>query len=217
MVMSTDGDEDLAKLRCFFHGGFPEIKSQMPPSIQPYWRVRDMLTEHGGIVYMGGRTVLPESLRETVLSTIHSAHQGTTSMSNEVESREEHVLAKHGGRYLQHPQSLHIIWCSVPQSISRATHNASSTYLLYMLVAGHNFCLVVDRFSNWLQVYTGKGWARNLVYLLGESFHSFGIPESLTCGVHRSRDILHRKTSVGFPHPMRTRKQRDLLLLRREW
>ena len=31
----------------------------------------------------------------------------------------------------------------------------------------HNFCLVVDRFSNWLQVFTGKGGAHNLISLLG--------------------------------------------------
>ena len=80
LAMATDGDKDLAKLRCYIHGGFPETKPQMPVSIQPYWRVRDMLTEHGGVVYMGDRTVVPESLRGRVLSTLHSAHQGTTSM-----------------------------------------------------------------------------------------------------------------------------------------
>ena len=80
LVMATEVDKDLAKLRCYIHGGFPETKLQMIPSIQPYWRVRDMLTEHGGIVYMGDRTVVPESLRERILSTLHSAHQGTTSM-----------------------------------------------------------------------------------------------------------------------------------------
>ena len=45
---------------------------------------------------------------------------------------------------------------------------------------GHNFCLVVDRFSNWLQVYEGKGGATNLISLLGTCFHSLGIPETLT-------------------------------------
>ena len=69
LVMATDGDKDLAKLRCYIHGGFPETKPQMPASIQPYWRVRDMLTEHGGVVYMADRMVVPESLRERVLST----------------------------------------------------------------------------------------------------------------------------------------------------
>jgi hypothetical protein len=47
----------------------------------------------------------------------------------------------------------------------------------------HNFCLVVDRFSNWLQVFTGQGGAQNLISLLGQCFHSFGIPKTLTSDI----------------------------------
>ena len=50
----------------------------------------------------------------------------------------------------------------------------------FFSLQGHNFCLVVDRFSNWLQIFTGKGGAHNLISLLGQCFHSFGIPETLT-------------------------------------
>ena len=52
-----------------------------------------------------------------------------TSRNNiiEVEIRKEHVLAKHGDRYRQNPQSLHIMQCPVSQSISRAAHNPSTT------------------------------------------------------------------------------------------
>ena len=66
--------------------------------------------------------------------------------------------------------------------------------------------------SNLLQVHAGKGGAHNLKYLLGESFHSFGIPETLTSDQDpqytaeetqqflRCPGIHHRKTSVGFSH-----------------
>ena len=217
LVMSTDGDKDLAKLRCFIHGGFPETKPQMPPSIQPYWRVRDMLTEHGGIVYMGDRTVIPESLRDRVLSTLHSAHQGTTSMRLRAEkSMFWPNMAADIANTRNHCTSCDAQFPS--QSAEPPITPAPPEYPFqhicsdYLSVAGHNFCLVVDRFSNWLQVYTGKGGARNLIHLLGESFHSFGIPESLTSdqGVEytaaetqqflRKLGIVHRKTSVGFPH-----------------
>ena len=79
-------------------------------------------------------------------------------------------------------------------------------------MGGHNFLLVVDRFSNWLQVYRGNGGSSNLIKLLGDLFHSFGIPESLTSDggtQYTSEDtkeflkklgIKHRISSVGFPH-----------------
>ena len=61
-------------------------------------------------------------------------------------------------------------------------------------------------------MYTGKGGARNLIHLLGDSFHSFGIPEYLTSdqGMEytaakvqqflQKLGIIRRKTSVGFPN-----------------
>ena len=176
-----------------------------------------MLTEHGGIVYMGDRTVVPESLRERVLSTLHSAHQGTTSMRLIAEKSMfwPNMAADIANRRnlcsscdAQFPSQ------SAEPPITPAPPEYPFQHICsdFLSVAGHNFCLVVDRFSNWLQVYTGKGGARNLIHLLGESFHSFGIPESLTSdqGVEytaaetqqflRKLGIVHRKTSVGFPH-----------------
>ena len=82
----------------------------------------------------------------------------------------------------------------------------------YFSLAGHNFCLVVDRFSNWLQVFHGRGGSSNLISMLGNLFHSFGIPETLTSDggpeykSEQTRDFLkklgvyHRMSSVGFPH-----------------
>ena len=80
VVMATDKDTNLTRLRVYIHTGFPGTKSELQPNIQPYWRVRDMLTEHDGIIYMGDRIVIPEMIRDRVLSSLHSAHQGTTSM-----------------------------------------------------------------------------------------------------------------------------------------
>jgi hypothetical protein len=82
----------------------------------------------------------------------------------------------------------------------------------FFSLQGHNFCLVVDRFRNWLQVFTGKGGAQNLISLLGQCFHSYGIPKKLTsdggpeytaCNTQeflRKFGVHYRLTSVGFPH-----------------
>ena len=60
--------------------GFPETKTELEQEIEPYWRVKDMLTVYEGVIYMGDRVVVPEELRSRTLDTLHAAHQGTTSM-----------------------------------------------------------------------------------------------------------------------------------------
>ena len=39
-----------------------------------------MLSVYGNVIYMGDRVVVPEELWQRTLETLHSAHQGTTSM-----------------------------------------------------------------------------------------------------------------------------------------
>ena len=47
--------------------GFPEDKTELQSNVQPYWRVRDMLSEYKGVVYMGDRV-------EPVYSTLSTLH-----------------------------------------------------------------------------------------------------------------------------------------------
>ena len=76
----------------------------------------------------------------------------------------------------------------------------------------HYSSFVNKKQSNWLQVFSRKGGAHNLISLLGTCFHSFGIPETLTSDggpeyiAGNTKEFLkklgihHRLSSVGFPH-----------------
>ena len=60
--------------------GCPETKAELPRDLQPYRRVREILRENEGVIFMGSRIIVPEALRNRVVETLHAAHQGTTSM-----------------------------------------------------------------------------------------------------------------------------------------
>ena len=72
--------------------------------------------------------------------------------------------------------------------------------------------MVVDRFSNWFNVYEGKGGAVSLVEITTRLFEDFGVPETITSdgGPQFSSDkfqtflmlygVYHRLRSVGFAH-----------------
>ena len=217
VISATNDDDTMQELSKKIETGFPDTRAEMPRHLQPYWRVREMLDINDGVILMGDRIVVPELLRARVLDTLHSAHQGITSMR------------------LRAEQSLY--WPGMSQAIAMKRQSCQSCDITapsqspeppitpetpeypfqhvcsdYFSLGGHNFCLVVDRFSNWLQVYRGSGGSSNLITLLGELFHSFGIPESLTSDggsqyiagdtkeFLRKLGVKHRISSVGFPH-----------------
>ena len=82
----------------------------------------------------------------------------------------------------------------------------------YLDFGGHSYGIIVDRFSNWLQIYAGKGGSYIFIKTLRQMIENFNIPESITTdgGKQYTADetqrflkqygISHRLCSVGNPH-----------------
>jgi len=73
---ATANDPSLKELKEMIKSGWPETKSQTPPSIQVYWNVRDELSEVDGVILKNERIVVPSSLRKEMLQRIHQGHMG---------------------------------------------------------------------------------------------------------------------------------------------
>ena len=217
VALATQSDKVMNDLAKTIENGFPRARVDLPKHLQPYWRVREMLSVNDGVIFMGDRIVVPDHLIARVLDTLHSAHQGTTSMRLRAEqSLYWPGMARAIARKRQSCQSCDITAPSqsseppiTPETPEYPFQHVATDYFT---LGGHNFLLVVDRFSNWLQVYRGDGGSSNLIRLLGDLFHSFGISESLTSDggpqytAEETREFLrklgvkHRISSVGFPH-----------------
>ena len=50
--------------------------------VRPYFKYRNALYMHDGVIMMNDRAVIPQSLRPMVLKTLHSAHQGVLGMGS---------------------------------------------------------------------------------------------------------------------------------------
>ena len=82
----------------------------------------------------------------------------------------------------------------------------------YFTLHGQPFLVIVDRYSGWFNIHTGRGGAIELQAVFNKLFQDVGVPESLTTDggtTYMSRgfqDLLkqygiqHRVSSVGFPH-----------------
>merc|ERR1711891_99612 len=53
---------------------------ELPPHIQPYWKLRNDLHCVDYVPMYNGRTIIPTNLQKQALEVLHSAHQGVLSM-----------------------------------------------------------------------------------------------------------------------------------------
>ena len=64
--------------------GFPSTCQQLDAKIRDFWDVQDCLTIAGQTILVGDRIIIPTQWRKHILSLLHSAHQGITSMHSRV-------------------------------------------------------------------------------------------------------------------------------------
>jgi hypothetical protein len=70
----------MKTLVSIIESGFPEFRHELPRDLHEYFQFRDNLYTVDGVILYKDRVVIPPQLRDDILTTLHSAHQGVTSM-----------------------------------------------------------------------------------------------------------------------------------------
>lgn len=72
----TAKDSTLQTLKHIILKGWPDSKASVPFEIIPYFNIREELAVQDGIIFLGPRCIIPQSLRKKVKEKIHRARTG---------------------------------------------------------------------------------------------------------------------------------------------
>ena len=148
----------MLELVNWIEGGRLGTKGDLTEAVQEYWGVRDELSVSEGVPLYGERTIVPRGLRQAVLMTLHSAHQGMTGMTlragisvywptitTDIQTVRDQCMSCN--RTAQTQPKLPPVTPVVPQ------YPFEHVCMDYMTLDGHSYGIFVDRFTNWPGVY----------------------------------------------------------------
>jgi hypothetical protein len=185
-VKQCTDDVEYQLLRKTITEGFPNESINLPESIRPYFKMRNLLCIDDGLVVCGQRLLIPKKLRTEVLQQLHSSHQGIertrrrarqcvywpgldNDIGNVVRS------CKDCQRLLPSQQKEPMIKEPEP---SRPFQSTSTDYFTH---AGKQYLIYTDRLSGWpmVKMFQQEATAVKLITSLRKFFAATGIPETM--------------------------------------
>ena len=182
---ATENDAELQELRHYVKKGWPETLKETPAPVLSYWNSRDEINEINGIMFKGEKIIIPKSMRQEMLTKIHTGHMGIqkskerardvvywTGMCKEIEKFVERCSTCQEHQNFPQKEPL------LPHSISSRPWQIIGTDLFWW--NNTNYLLVVNYHSNFPEICRLPNTQSSTVIQHTKSiFTRYGIPEAV--------------------------------------
>ncbi|XP_065217466.1 uncharacterized protein K02A2.6-like [Planococcus citri] len=155
----TIEDPILSKVMVYCKNGWPDKKKLPSDSFHTYFEKRDEIKLEDGILMWHDRMIIPEKLRNTVLTRLHETHLGSCSMRSLAKiviwwpncDREIEVFVSKCAtcqRYQpQEPETPLNLWTTPNKPWYRIHIDFTGPF------DGKLWLVIIDSFSNWLEIF----------------------------------------------------------------
>ena len=188
---ASSSDKIIQTIMKYVMNGFPNTKQEMETGTEVYWRHRDGLSVFKSLLLFEDRIVIPATLRNKILETLHSAHQCVTGMtarahvtffwpgmSDDIENARINCRQCHKNAPTQ---------AKLPPNDSPSIPELpfEMLYSDYFQLVSYHYLIAGDRLSGWTEVIqvkpgTMSSGAKGLCTALRTLFSTFGVPYEIS-------------------------------------
>ena len=176
----------------------------------PYAAIKNELSVHDNILFYGDRPVIPESLRDKVLQSLHMGHPGIVQMKGLARSSVfwpgitkdcERTTTKCEICQTKKTTAVKNVYTSWP-----STKNYGDRIHIDFLgpIQGKMILILVDAYTGWIDAYhTINTTASDTIRLVRKSFSRFGVPKQVISDSGPqfiSKDFHNWLRSIGVQH-----------------
>lgn len=183
---ATRNDSTLKQIITFCNNSWP-LKSQLPinSELLTFFKIQDSLHSRGGLLFLDHKLVVPNSLRYAMLEKLHTAHLGIEktkrrarkifywpNMSTDIQKfiSKCSVCLKYSRNNVKEPM--------IPHDRPNLPFNKIASDIF--TYGGSDYLVVVDYFSNWIEMNPLKyKSALEVIKHFKRIFSTFGIPKEV--------------------------------------
>lgn len=184
----TCKDPHLTTLKNTIIKGWPEKPKDLPKNLRQYWSLKEELTVEDDIILKGDRVMIPESMKQYVLQTIHSGHQGIEKCRLRAQTcvywhglnHDIETIVKTCQTCLRHQKSQPHEELSQHEIPERPWHTIGTDI---MTMDGNDYIVLCDYYSKMPFVRrtaaAGQTTSKSIISVLSQIFGEQGIPEKV--------------------------------------